>query len=242
MKRAGVVALVLLGILGAACSGPTPPPAPAAVRHDPGIEARQALDERDWARAARLFAEAITGAPGALGFHYGLAIAASHLDRREDAVREFRWVLTHGSPASAEVQVARSWLTTSGALDSSATAARRPGPPQFGSDAVGDASLRGRVTWSDGDGTPVAAHRVQIHLLGRAGTPTARARYTVRTDEAGYFQFRDVVAGPYQLTNELVGQPRWRLGVDLEPGRDRRLDLSPTNRLALRDDFPDAAR
>lgn len=242
MKQAGVVALVMLGVLGAACSGPTPPPAPSIVRHDPGGEARQALDERDWAKAARLFAEAITGAPRTLAFHYGLAIAASHLGAREEAVREFKWVLTHGAPASAEAQVARSWLTSAGALDASAPAARDSRPPQFGSDVAGDASMQGRVTWSATAGTPAPAHRVQIHLLGRAGTPTARARYTVRTDEDGYFRFRDVVAGPYQLTDELVGQPRWRLGVELEPGRPLRLDLSPANRLALRDDFPDAAR
>jgi len=48
--------------------------------------------------------------PRGLSLHYGLAICASWLDIRDEAMREFQWVVDHAFAASDEARVAREWL------------------------------------------------------------------------------------------------------------------------------------
>lgn len=225
--------LVLAGAL-AGCQGPAaPPPPPAAV--DVTADALRAFERRDWVLAARLLREALVHAPSDLTLHYYLAIAASHLDLREEAIREFQWVLGRAPAGSQEAETARRWLTQAGVLSASAPVRTEPVPDE----TTGDSGLVGRVIWNEPGESPVDPRRLQLFLIGLPDTPTAEQRYVLRTDEDGRFHFRRIVAGPYRLTNRVAGQPVWRLRVELETGREHALDLTPANSTRARDDFPE---
>src|SRR5262245_63101744 len=118
--RSRWVALALILLVAAACEkqsvarviadAPSPGPTEAA---------RAAMASRDWAAAASLFRQAIAKTPDDVALHYDLAICASYLDLRDEATREFQWVLVHGAAGSEETQVARRWLADAGGVAAS---------------------------------------------------------------------------------------------------------------------------
>jgi hypothetical protein len=230
--------LLVLALLLAACQGP--PPRAARAPEDPGAQAAEALELGQYLRAADLYRLALEGAPGSLPLHYGLALAASHLDRREEAVREFRWVLEHGEAGSEPVEVARRWLASVGALPPSARAPEQAGEPPGHTDAGEDperkrASLEGRAVVDRAAGPAQPMRRLRLFLIGH---PDRLQYYTLRTDEEGRFRFGDVVPGVYKLTDRVVGPATWRLRVELKPGEVATLNLAPGNSVRVRDDFP----
>jgi len=230
MRRLAAVAFVALIL--AACGGPAPQP---QAEYDVVAEALKAFERSDWVPAARLLREAIIKQPTTLRLHYALAIAASHLDLREETIHEFQWVLAN-APGTAEAGVARDWLTAAGILRAPdpATAEEQPRPPV--DKEIGTSVLTGRVVWSGGE-PPIKTTRMQLFLRGIPDTPTKGIQYVLRTDEEGAFQFKKIAAGPYQLTNRIAGQPLWRLRVEVPPDQDVTLELGPQNSLATRDDF-----
>src|SRR4030095_14086885 len=87
-RLAGLLALAL--ILG--CAGP-PPSAPSAPRNLVA-DAMLAFDQGEWARAADLLRLALAQNPGDAALHYYSAVAAARLDRRDDAIRDVRGVVS----------------------------------------------------------------------------------------------------------------------------------------------------
>jgi hypothetical protein len=224
----------LLALLLAACQGPAAPP-PAA--QDAATLAAQALERGDYARAADLYRQALAGAPESVPLHYGLGVATSHLNRREDTIREFRWVLERGRPGSPEVEGARRWLAAAGALPAAGGLAA----PAAGSDQgreAGQASLEGRVLFAEAGQSPAPLAYQMLFLKGLDRTPTADEYHRIRSDEGGRFRFPSVAPGPYMLTDAIAGRVRWRLKVELRPGQEMVLDLTPANTIQSRDDFP----
>ena len=236
----------------AACQNPAPSPPTAATTQvvaPAAVRAREAAARADWKAAAPLYREAITAAAADVALHYGLAVAATHLDDRDEAQREFRWVVANASPDSQEYRMARAWLAeTVGATTTSAAPASATGATTSGSRATaqverfGDAGLYGRVIWSSEPNGPPTTQRMQLHLYGVANTVTKDQRYTVRTDEEGRYEFKRIVPGPYKLTNRVAGNPNWRVRVEIESGRDTAFDLHPGNSTNVRDDFPEPSR
>lgn len=232
MKPPSLLALALLGLLVAACQSPPPAPPRAA---DPATLAAEALERGQYDKAAALYRQALQTWPESLALHYGLAVAASYLNLKAEAIREFKWVLEHGQPGTIEVDAARRWLISAGALPrpSQAVAAmqedRKPGM----------ASLEGRAMFAEAGKEPKPVSRLQLFLVGQPNSPTKEERYNLRTDEDGRFKFRSVVPGPYKLTNRVAGQPIWRLRVELRPSQEMILDLNPANSVNARDDFPE---
>jgi tetratricopeptide (TPR) repeat protein len=237
MRRSGIGALLVLSILLAACQSPSPPPRPTS-SEDPAMLAARALAAGRYAEAVRLYREALGGDSGKMELHYGLAVASSYLDRRDDAIREFRWVLRYGPPSAAEVDAARQWLTRAGALPPAVYATTNPSRPEK-ERTPGNASLEGRAMFGEGGQSPQPMERLQLFLVGQPNSPTQRERYNLRTDEHGSFKFPDVVPGPYKLTNRVAGRPIWRLRVELKPSEVKELELTPANSLAAVDDFPE---
>jgi tetratricopeptide (TPR) repeat protein len=229
--------LVALVFAVAACQAAPPPPRPSA--KDPGILAAEALEKGDYARAADLYRNALAAAPESLPLHYGLGVSASHLERREEAIREFRWVLERGQPTSDEVRAARRWLQTVGALPRTATVASAAAPeePQEPAQKPATASVRGRATFGENPGDVVAMERMQLFLYDH---PNRVTYFRIRTDEQGRFQFTNVPPGIYKLTDRAAGPPRWRLRVEIKPGQDVTLDLNPGNSTRVHDDFPES--
>lgn len=231
------LALLALAVVLAACQGA--PPGPVASKPALAALAVEALEMGQYARAADLYRRALEESPTTLALHYGLGVAASRLDLRDEAVREFRWVLEHGEPGSTEVEVARRWLGSVGALP------RAPWPAADRSEAVEAAAqvaepkselgtVQGLARFGEaGDVKPM--QRLKLFLIAQ---PDRINFYDLRTDEDGRFSFRKVKPGVYMLTTRIVGKPLWRLRVDVKAGQETALDLSPANSLAVRDDFP----
>lgn len=220
-----------LALLLGACQGPTPPP-PEAAAPSLGAQAAEALDKGDYARAADLYRRALADAPESLPLHYGLAVAASHLGLKDEAIREFKWVVGRGTPGSSEVEAARRWLASVGALAESESS---PTPSSEEERRTSErASLEGRMVLAEGG---PAARRMVI-LYGQPDSPTKDERYNTRTDDSGRFKFPRIVPGPYMITDAAAGPRNWRLRIELRPGQDMTLDLTPANTVKVRDDFP----
>src|SRR5258705_7591117 len=85
---------LLIGILAllAGCQSPSRPLQSSAVE-DGAVLAAQALAGGRYPDALELYRQALADAPGKVALHYGLGVASSHLDRRGDAGRGFRWVV-----------------------------------------------------------------------------------------------------------------------------------------------------
>jgi hypothetical protein len=208
------------------------------------IRARDAVARGDWAAAAPLLREALATDTQDVSLHYSLGVSGTHLDNHDEAVREFTWVVRNASPESAEHKGARAWLAETKTSDVPAAApvasetTSAPSREILHVDRTGDAGLYGQVTWSADPGGPASTKRLQIHLTGVPGTSSKEQRYTVRTDDEGRYEFKQIVAGPYKVTDRIAGTPTWRLRVEVQPGRDTAFDLSPANSVTVRDDFP----
>jgi len=230
-----LLGFTLLAIALSACGSPGPAP---KAEYDPVAEAMKAFDKGDWALAGRLLREAIVKQPADVRLHYSLGVCAAHLDLRDEAIREFRWVVANTPSQSPEHQAARNWLLAAGVLVADRGASGEQGSGQEGGDpGRGDSTVRGQVSWPDGE-PPIKLTRLQVFLKGIDRTPTKDVHLVARTDEDGRFAFKNVPAGTYKVTNRIAGEPLWRVRVSVEAGKDASVDLTPQNRLSVRDDFP----
>jgi len=230
-------AYVLIGLLAllAGCQSPSRP-VQSSAPEDPAAMAARALAGGRYTDALELYRQALSEAPGKVSLHYGLGVASSHLDRRDDAVREFKWVVQYGSQTAPEVAAARQWLIRAGALPS--TSLDTSAPSRSGEERqAGNASLEGRAIFAEAGQAPKPMARLQLFLVPES--PTQKERYHLRTDEEGNFKFPDVIPGPYKLIDRVAGQPIWRLRVDFKPSETKALELTPANSLAIQDDFPE---
>ncbi|MGH7356812.1 MAG: carboxypeptidase-like regulatory domain-containing protein [Candidatus Rokuibacteriota bacterium] len=230
-RRAALAAALCAALVVGACQRAPEAPAPGATIVDAAAEARKALAAGDCAAAAPHLRAAIAKDPESLYLHYNLGVCASHLNARDETIREFQWVVAHADPKSPEAEIARRWLIDAGVLTGGSTAATSD-------PTVGDSVLRGVVTWSEGGAAPSPRSRQQLFLQGLRGTPNQALQYVRRSDESGIYAFKNVPAGTYKLTDVIAGKPKWRLKVVVEPGQETAIDLSPENGLPTRDDFP----
>ena len=231
MMRQGLCAVAAAAVLAAGCFT-SPAPAPHAAADDAQIAAG-ALEAGDYARAADLYRRLIAKQPGVLGAHYGLAVAASFLDLRPEAIREFRWVLDNGAAGSSEVETARQWLVKVGALTTASRSAdARPEIDRSQPSAAEMARIEGRAV-SPEDSAPLK--RQQLFLVDQ---PNRSRRLQVRTAEDGTFRFASVPPGIYHLSDKVTGPALWRLRVEPKPGQVVFLDLGPGNSTKVREDFP----
>jgi tetratricopeptide (TPR) repeat protein len=228
---------VLIGLLAllAGCQSPSRPVQSSALEDGAAMAAR-ALAGGRYADALELYRQALAEAPGKVSLHYGLGVASSHLDRRDDAVREFRWVVQYGPQTAPEVAAARQWLVRAGALPSASL--DTPAPSRSTEERqAGNASLEGRATFAEAGQAPKPMARLQLFMVPES--PTQKEYYNLRTDGEGNFKFPNVIPGRYKLIDRVAGQPIWRLRVELKPSETQVLELTPGNGLAMQDDFPE---
>ena len=232
-KRYLLIGLVAL-LVG--CQSPSRPMQSSAPE-DPAAVAARALAEGRYADALGLYRRALAEAPGKVALHYGVGVASSYLDRRDDAIREFRWVVRYGPESAPEVAAARQWLMRAGALVSLASL-HAPAPARVTEEREpGNASLEGRATFAEPGQTPKPKARIQLFLSPE--NPTQKEYYNLRTDEEGNFRFPNVIPGSYKLVDRVAGKPIWRLRVELRPSESRTLELTQANDVAVQDDFPE---
>lgn len=229
-------ALLALALVG--CQGQGTQSMPDASAPGPETLAAAALQRGQYREAADLYRKALETTPGSVPLHFGFAVALSHLDLKADTIREFRWILENAEPGSSEVETARRWLLSAGALPPS----RRPPSADSFKEAEqqpGRASLEGEARFGETSSELKPMRRLQLFLIGQSESPTKDEYYVLRTDEQGRFRFPNIAPGPYKLTNRIAGVPIWRLRVELKPSQVGILDLTPANSIAARDDFPE---
>jgi tetratricopeptide (TPR) repeat protein len=200
---------------------------------DPETLAAAALGRGDYAQAAILYRKAIERRPDSVSAHYGLGVASSNLNLRDDTIREFQWVLARGIPDSVEVDAARRWLIAAGVLRPPAVAAVSPSEADSGNNGA----IEGQAYLGSADQRQPQV-RLQLHLIGQPDSPTKEERHVLRTNQDGTFRFGNVMPGFYMLTDKIAGKPQWRLKIEVGSGSTLRLDLTPANGTATRDDFP----
>ena len=238
MMRRARFWLLIVSLALPACQA-APSAVPASPAKNLAALATEALESGDYARAADLYRLGLAAAPESVPFHYGLGVSVSYLNRRDEAVKEFRWVLEHGLPTSDEVRAARRWLESVGALRRAATveaeAPKATEEPADGAPKPATASISGRVTFEGNSGDVVAMERMTLFLHSYP----VRVKYLrIRTDEQGRYSFTGIPPGIYKLTDQIAGSVRWRLRVEVKPGQDMTLNLESANSTRVRDDFP----
>jgi hypothetical protein len=230
-RRLAVLAIATAALVAGCQQAPTPPPR-LTLSPDLLGEARQAMGRGDYDTSARLLRQVIGGAADNLEAHYRLAVSASYLELGDEAVGQFEWVVAHGEPNAAEVQIARDWLRAS--RSEKAARAESPEAPTTSPDR---AAVTGRVVW-DTDGSLEPKRYLRLFMKGLKGTPVEEEFYRVETNEQGTYRIADVMPGEYVLTSRVAGPPIWRLKVAVKAGESLQLDLSPDNSVKVRDDFP----
>ena len=100
------------------------------------------LEAGRYDNALRAFVEGLSRAPEDVKLHYLVGVTFAQLQRRDDAIIAFRWVLEHGRPGSKEVQGASQWLADNGMLPTATAAAASTDEE----DTAGGA-MEGRTDW-----------------------------------------------------------------------------------------------
>jgi tetratricopeptide (TPR) repeat protein len=217
-----ILAAVTLATLG--CQQITP----AARRDAPkaiGVEQLKAdglaqLEKGRYENALRAFVEALSRLPDDVGLHYLLAVTYSHLDRKDDAILAFRYVVQYGKPGSPEFEGATRWLAGVGIAAERAQAAAAPDPPE-----ALTASLEGKLSWTEIEPDRVYP-RIQMQLEG-TGITTRGKRYGIFAHIGGQYAFPQVRPGDYRLRAQAGYARLWEM--DITVGEKTMLDLTPDN-------------
>jgi len=237
VRLAGLTLLAIIALTAVGCQQRSAPSAPPTAEVDHAAAGHRAFEQRDWGTAASHYRVAILKSPDDVLLHYRLAIASSWLDRRDEAMTEFEWVVAHAAVTSDEARVARDWLAGARSR-SAARAGAAVADTAVRDERVGDSGVHGRIVWDEGQGTqPLKRAQIHLYALEEDGT-SKRMSFHVRSDREGNYKFERIPAGTYKMTDDNVGTPKWRLKVVLRPGEDALIELGPDNSLKTRDDFP----
>jgi tetratricopeptide (TPR) repeat protein len=208
-------------------SSSAPAPAPASLS-DLRAEAAALAGRRDYTGAEQQYREALKLQPDDFDLHYGLASVLSQLDKRAEAIEEFRWVAANGSARRPEVDAARRWLAEAEASPPPATTAsatRGTPPPAIKGEAGATGSITGKVTWP---GLPEAKDFTIRVIVDSEGGP--RARKIVRSKLNGAYTVGELPPGTYKLMAAAGTVQMWKsLSVTVNTGQETVLDLSPAN-------------
>ncbi len=227
MKRlvtAALIALVTAGSAGCQQGGTVPIGGSTAARRAIGVDQLRAdgvaaLEKGRYENALRAFTEALSRLPDDVGLHYLLAVTYSHLDRKDDAILAFRYVVQHGKPASDEVQAATRWLAGVGIAIGRAEPVPTPDPPE-----ILTASLEGKVVWKLEPDR--AMPRLQLQLEGISAN-TQGKRYGIFAHFNGLYAFPKVRPGDYRLRAQIAYTRIWEMDVTV--GDKTVLDLTQDN-------------
>ena len=228
MRGAAVLALALISVTG--CDGRAPnvvtqsaPVAAGNLREEAALLASRG----DYAAAEAKYRAALAAEPDDVELHFGLASVLTQLDRREEAIAEFRWVVTHGRPGRPEVGGARRWLAEAG------VGAPAPAATAASADPEHAGRLVGALTWPDVPASKTFGIRVVVER------EDGSQRKIVRSKLNGTYAVDGLADGTYKVTG-LAGPVRvWSdLPVVVAAGKPTTFDLTPANASVSPAEFP----
>jgi hypothetical protein len=240
--------LLLAGLLGLTLAGcqRAPALAPAASVEIIGsltsrlkAEGDELLKQRQYEQAAVKYQAALNQSPNDVPIRFGLAVALSNTNRREETVDHFRFVLQHGTPGSAEVNAAREWLAGARELEGaepSATAAAPSATTPLAPDPK-KGHVLGKIAWGDIEPRTKMV-RVNVSLIGDE-VETREVRMARPDFKIGKgYEFTNVPPGAYRLLAEVGGTAMWDLKVVVPAEKDTTLDLTDGNASVAKDFTP----
>lgn len=226
MRRALVLAAALLL---AACQ--QAPVASSAVAGSPASRALAEGDllmaKGDYAAAAAEYRRAADLDPDGVRPRFALGTAYSFLDRRPEAIAQFRWVLVRADASSTEYQEAHRWLARVGALPVSVAAeATQPKSP-FPPDPSSLGRLVGKTEWP---GVAPHKHLVSGQLTLIGDEPVTQDVKRTRAFRLGDgYEFRDIPAGRYRLVAVIDEVTVWDEKVTVGAANDTNFMLSQSS-------------
>lgn len=228
MRRIVLLAAALL--LGAACQqAPVshPPVSTLSPAEQLKVEGDAFMAKGDYVDAVEKYRQAADLDAAAIGPRFALGTAYSFLEKRPEAILQFRWVLSHADAASNEYQEAQRWLTHVGALVAPTTVADAG---QKGHARPVDPSMVGRLVGKTEWPGVTPQRRLITGTLSLVGDEPVT--YDVKRDRAfrlgdGY-EFKDVPAGRYRVVAVIDGTTVWDEKVTVDTGKDTSLTLSQT--------------
>jgi len=212
------VALVLT-----ACQQPPALQTPMASSPSPAAQLRAEGDALmatgNYAGAVEKFRQAIDLEPTSVPLRFALGTAYSFLDRRSEAIAQFRWVVANAAAASTEYRESHRWLARVGALEQSANfqakveesvdAARKSDPASLG-------TISGRTEWPGV--TPEHKIRLRISMLGTEdSTRAVQRRADILMGEQ--FEFKDIPEGRYRVLGIYDDQTVWEQRFTVKAGK-----------------------
>jgi len=247
VRRITLLAAALL--LGAACQQAPVSHAPASQNLSP-VEQMKAegdafLAKGDYGNAVEKYRQAIDLDGSAIGPRFALGTAYSFMEKRPEAIVQFRWVLSRADAGSSEYQEAQRWLMRVGALAAPAAVAVAD---QKGEARPVDPSTVGRLVGKTEWPGVTPQRRMLTGTMSLIGdepvTLDVKRNRAFRLGDG--YEFKDVPAGRYRVVAVIDGTTVWDEKVTVETGKDTSLTLSqstspvPAGKFALPADKPAA--
>ena len=195
----------------------------------------------DHRAATDRYRRAVLLEPDDVSLRFALGAAYTFLDRRPEAVEQFRWVMKRGDPAGAEHRGARRWLAGSGVPIESEAAIRGAAvaDPGAGSPVIGG-RLVGRTEWPGIDPKRRSISG-EISIAGTEGAMESVKRSRPLRLGGGY-HFWDIPPGQYRIVARMAHHPEdvtlWDQTVMVADGQPTELVLTPENAKVSPDTFP----
>lgn len=199
-------------------------PAPVAPASRAMAEGDALMAKGDYIGAVEKYRQAADLDPDKVRPRFALGTAYSFLDKRSDAIAQFRWVLNHAAQGSTEYTEAHRWLARVGALPVTPTVAdSRPSEP-FPPDPSSLGRLVGKTEWPEV--TP--QRRLITGSLSLIGDePVTHDVKRTRAFRLGDgYEFRDVPPGRYRIVAVIDETMVWDEKVTVEAGKDTNFVLS----------------
>ena len=179
--------------------------------------------------------------PGSVAVRFALGTAYSFLEKRPEAIAQFRWVMANARVESTERAEARRWLIRVGALVEPSSA---PGKPDMASsdtaakkvDPAAQGSISGQTQWM---GVTPAQHKVPVRIAivgSEDATRELRQRTQVYLGER--FEFKDVPEGQYRLIGTFADKVLWEQSVSVKGGKQTDVALSHATSSVPANTFP----
>ena len=223
------VLVVAAAILLVSCQQPpgSRPPAARAIAPAERLKAEgdALMATASYVDAVEKYRQAADLAPAAIGPRFGLGSAYSFLEKRPEAIVQFRWVLDRTDASSTEYQEARRWLLRVGALTAPAGVADAgQREPARVVDPSSTGHLVGMTQWPDV--TP-QRHLISGSLALTGDEPVTQDVKRTRAFRLGdAYEFKEIPAGRYRVVAVIDGTTVWDEKVAVEAGKDTTLNLS----------------
>ena len=182
------------------------------------------MAKSDYVNAVEKYRQAADLDPAAIGPRFALGTAYSFLEKRPEAIAQFRWVIARADTASTEYQEAHRWLAQAGALPTPVAAADTSRQSQaFPIDPSSLGRLVGKTEWP---AVTPQSHLISGSLSLIGDEPTTQEVKRTRAFRLGDgYEFKDVPAGRYRVVAVIDETTVWEEKVTVEARKDTSLTL-----------------